>query len=212
MRAAVWILRPSVPAARVEELVAGLASRGVAAASREIPGGLALVVADAPEDLAVPPEVARTASVDTPSDAAITRRTLLDAFAAAVAVAAAGAGTGVAAAFVTGSAGRPEDVGEMEATTLSALRAQGAVRFRFGREPAIAVLSGGHVFALSLVCTHLGCLVAWRPELRRLVCPCHKAAFDLEGAVLQGPPPRPLTTFHTELRGDRVLVRRRADE
>lgn len=210
MRAVVWLLAPSVARQRAEELVAGLEERGVTAGLRDVAGGLAVVVEDAPDDLVPPPEVLRTAAVDTPSEGALTRRTFLDAFAAAVALGAAGIGTGVAAVFSTPPEGAAETVGETEATTLTELRAKGAVRFRFGREPAIAVLAGGHVFALSLVCTHLGCLVEWRPDLRRLVCPCHRAAFDLEGAVLQGPPPRPLTRYDTEVRGDRVLVRRRA--
>src|SRR5438105_15274899 len=28
-------------------------------------------------------------------------------------------------------------------------------------------------FSLSAVCTHLGCLTAWKPELGMIACPCH---------------------------------------
>jgi cytochrome b6-f complex iron-sulfur subunit len=42
-------------------------------------------------------------------------------------------------------------------------------------------------------CTHLSCAVFYDPKLGRIACPCHHAFFDAEtGAVLQGPPPRPL--------------------
>lgn len=41
------------------------------------------------------------------------------------------------------------------------------------------------VYALSLVCTHLGCTVTVLPE--RLICPCHGSSFDRNGQVLEGP-------------------------
>ena len=28
-------------------------------------------------------------------------------------------------------------------------------------------------YALSAICTHLGCLTAWKPELGIIACPCH---------------------------------------
>ncbi len=44
-------------------------------------------------------------------------------------------------------------------------------------------------------CTHLGCTVNWKEEAQAFVCPCHDAKFSKEGAVLGGPPPRPLDRF-----------------
>lgn len=41
------------------------------------------------------------------------------------------------------------------------------------------------LYALSLVCTHLGCTVTVLPE--RLICPCHGSSFDRNGQVLEGP-------------------------
>ncbi len=42
-------------------------------------------------------------------------------------------------------------------------------------------------------CTHLGCLVTYRATSATFVCPCHGGVFDVrDGAVLDGPPPRPL--------------------
>jgi cytochrome b6-f complex iron-sulfur subunit len=40
------------------------------------------------------------------------------------------------------------------------------------------------VTAVSAVCTHLGCLLAANPQTARLDCPCHGAAFALDGAPL----------------------------
>jgi menaquinol-cytochrome c reductase iron-sulfur subunit len=48
---------------------------------------------------------------------------------------------------------------------------------------------------LSSRCTHLGCQVNWRVEAQSFVCPCHDAAFDIDGNVMDGPPPRPLDTY-----------------
>jgi Rieske Fe-S protein len=45
-------------------------------------------------------------------------------------------------------------------------------------------------------CTHLGCNYSLDPEKKVFRCPCHTGFFDLKtGAVLGGPPPRPLDTL-----------------
>jgi len=36
-------------------------------------------------------------------------------------------------------------------------------------------------FSLSAVCTHLGCLTAWKPELGIIACPCHGSKFKQDG-------------------------------
>ena len=36
-------------------------------------------------------------------------------------------------------------------------------------------------FSLSAVCTHLGCLTAWKPELDMIACPCHGSKFEQSG-------------------------------
>jgi cytochrome b6-f complex iron-sulfur subunit len=46
------------------------------------------------------------------------------------------------------------------------------------------------LFALSAVCTHLGCTVARSGE--GLACPCHGSRFAADGANLTGPAARPL--------------------
>ena len=47
-------------------------------------------------------------------------------------------------------------------------------------------------FSLSAVCTHLGCLTAWKPDLGIIACPCHGSKFKPEGDKIEGPAPRPL--------------------
>jgi cytochrome b6-f complex iron-sulfur subunit len=42
------------------------------------------------------------------------------------------------------------------------------------------------------VCTHLGCITRFQPDLNIIACPCHGSKFNLSGDVLHGPAPRPL--------------------
>ena len=46
------------------------------------------------------------------------------------------------------------------------------------------------VFAISTVCTHLGCIV--KPTAEGFECPCHGSRFDVAGEVLHGPAAKPL--------------------
>jgi cytochrome b6-f complex iron-sulfur subunit len=209
MRSTVWVVDPALGRARADAIVASLEKNGVSAVVHAFADGPAVVVEDAPASLAAPDGVVRSASVELPGDAAVTRRAVLDLFAGALVAVAGAACVGSVAAFASPPPGRREDVSEIEAASFAELKSKGVVRFRFGREPCILVYSEGTVHALSLVCTHLGCLVEWNAERHQLTCPCHRAAFGLEGNVIEGPPPRPLPTFNVSLVGDRVLVRRR---
>ncbi|HXF71054.1 MAG TPA: Rieske 2Fe-2S domain-containing protein [Actinomycetota bacterium] len=75
-------------------------------------------------------------------------------------------------------------------------------------DQAIALrLWDGRLVAYSAVCTHLACAVVWRPERSELHCPCHNGAFDpATGAVLAGPPPRPLPRVVLEERPDGIYA------
>lgn len=54
------------------------------------------------------------------------------------------------------------------------------------------------VMVLSNRCTHLACNVIWKEDQQAYLCPCHDAAFDINGTVLGGPPPRPLDRYEGE--------------
>jgi cytochrome b6-f complex iron-sulfur subunit len=177
----------------------------------EFADGPAVVVDDPPAALVRPAGVIREATVELPAGERLTRRALLDRFAGALVVASAAAAAGAVVAFASPPPGRREDVSEIDAASFDELKARGSVRFRFGREPCILILHDDRVHALSLVCTHLGCLVDWSPGIGRLTCPCHRASFSLAGNVIEGPPPRPLRTFATSVVGGRVLVRRNTE-
>ena len=50
----------------------------------------------------------------------------------------------------------------------------------------------GGLHAVSVRCTHLGCLVRFNGAERSWDCPCHGSRFDVDGAVLEGPAVEPL--------------------
>lgn len=78
----------------------------------------------------------------------------------------------------------------------------GALVFRQSR---VAVMrAGAEIYALSLTCTHLGCLVNVTPT--GLVCPCHGSTFSRAGEVLSGPAARRLDRLEARLEGDHVVV------
>jgi len=58
-----------------------------------------------------------------------------------------------------------------------------------GRSVAVFRDAGG-VYAISRVCTHLGCLVKEAPD--GFLCPCHGSRFGGDGAVIKGPAPSAL--------------------
>ncbi len=61
-------------------------------------------------------------------------------------------------------------------------------------------------YALSAVCTHLGCLTAWKPELGMIACPCHGSKFQRNGTKIEGPAPKPLTWLHMWVNDDGDLM------
>jgi cytochrome b6-f complex iron-sulfur subunit len=64
----------------------------------------------------------------------------------------------------------------------------------------------GYFYALSAVCTHLGCIANWKAEEGIVACPCHGSKFDREGNVTAGPAPRPLPRFAMSLDDQGQLV------
>jgi nitrite reductase/ring-hydroxylating ferredoxin subunit len=74
--------------------------------------------------------------------------------------------------------------------------------------PALLVhLPNGEWRAYEGTCTHLSCVVYWDAASERLICPCHNAAFAAEtGAVLMGPPRRPLLPIELSVEGDAIYA------
>ena len=113
-------------------------------------------------------------------------------------------GLGAAAGLAAGAAGlsilRPsrrvplvDPGGELVAdgawvpvATLADLPTGAAVRFSTAAFDGFVVNDSGTIRALSSVCTHMGCTLAYRPDWKDLRCPCHGASFDLSGHLANG--------------------------
>ena len=83
----------------------------------------------------------------------------------------------------------------------------GFVKITEVNNPFIVRKTGADTFlALSLVCTHQGCVVGVEDN-GALRCPCHGSTFTDAGAVTQGPAERPLSSFRIEkIDADNIVV------
>ena len=98
------------------------------------------------------------------------------------------------------------------AARVSELKPNTAKTFRFGTRPGLLIqTASGQYRALSATCTHLGCTVQYRSDLREIWCACHNGMYDLNGRNISGPPPRPLEVFEVQVRGDQIFVRRKQE-
>ncbi len=73
------------------------------------------------------------------------------------------------------------------------------------------------IIAVSAICTHLGCIVHRADEVGRKVqcskpmdnnthCVCHGGVFSVTGAVLGGPPPRPLPKYEVFVKEGKIYL------
>ena len=69
---------------------------------------------------------------------------------------------------------------------------------------AVLINEDGSFKALSLVCTHLGCVV--NPVETGYACPCHGSRFDQDGNILNGPAKQPLPKLEVEVTPDGELI------
>ena len=64
----------------------------------------------------------------------------------------------------------------------------------------------GYFYALSAVCTHLGCITNWKEEEDIIACPCHGSKFSKDGNKIAGPAPRSLPRYSIALDDQGQLV------
>ncbi len=79
----------------------------------------------------------------------------------------------------------------------------GAAYIPTGRSVALFRDPDG-VYAISLICTHLGCIVKTNQD--GFECPCHGSRFYSDGKVSKGPAPQPLPWYKVSLQAGRFMV------
>lgn len=96
-----------------------------------------------------------------------------------------------------------------DAGPLTALPERQAVHFRAGAVSAVLFREGDSVRALSAICTHLPCELAWNGAGSTLDCPCHNRSFDIHGRSVGDAydyPLPPLPTVSVQVVDGRVKV------
>jgi cytochrome b6-f complex iron-sulfur subunit len=82
---------------------------------------------------------------------------------------------------------------------------------KFGTKPVIVLRKpNGDFSAFYAKCSHLDCIVQYRPDMQRIWCACHNGQYDLNGLNVAGPPPRPLSPLEVRVAGEEVYVTRKA--
>lgn len=89
--------------------------------------------------------------------------------------------------------GRPEDIAPGTVLVLS-------------RQRVYVIRTAAGFYALSAVCTHLGCVTRYDASRRGIFCPCHGSRYSLDGAVTDGPAPRPLARYELSLERGVLVV------
>ncbi|MBK5290275.1 MAG: Rieske 2Fe-2S domain-containing protein [Acidobacteriia bacterium] len=102
-------------------------------------------------------------------------------------------------------------VNEVPAGKVQDLKPNSGKIVKFGSRPALLIRVGQTEFrAFSAICTHLNCTVQFQETTHQIWCACHNGFYDINGKVVSGPPPRPLEEYDVRLRGDDVVISKRA--
>ena len=64
----------------------------------------------------------------------------------------------------------------------------------------------GGIYAISAVCTHLGCLTRWNEHNGVITCPCHGTKFSKTGSVIEGPTSKTLARFSICLNENNEII------
>jgi ubiquinol-cytochrome c reductase iron-sulfur subunit len=62
------------------------------------------------------------------------------------------------------------------------------------------------------LCTHLGCIPAYRPEEMDFLCACHGGVYDTAANVVKAPPPRGLDIPPFKLDGTKIILGEKGPE
>lgn len=113
--------------------------------------------------------------------------------------------------FVNPPAVPEASVNEVNAGKVAELKPNSAKMVKFGARPALLIrVNETEWRAFSAICTHLNCTVQFHEAKHQIWCACHNGLYDLNGQVVSGPPPKPLEEFAVHIRGEEIVIARRA--
>ena len=74
-------------------------------------------------------------------------------------------------------------------------------------EAARDILIGGSHFVVTIgLCTHLGCIPAYRDSKKDFLCACHGGEFNASGVQTKSPPPSPLVIPPFKIMGNVIVL------
>lgn len=69
------------------------------------------------------------------------------------------------------------------------------------------VMVGDEGFLINIgICTHLGCIPAYRSQSEDFLCPCHGGMYDHSGDVIKDPPPRGFDIPPFKIDGNKLVL------
>lgn len=104
--------------------------------------------------------------------------------------------------------GAPNDyqIGTPKLVDFSIMRKDGWLEQSVSKSLYVIRTSDAQFTVYNPRCTHLGCMISWRPDDKTFICPCHGGVFALTGEVRGGPPPRALDQLEWKLDGGKLMV------
>ncbi len=102
--------------------------------------------------------------------------------------------------------GRGGDASGPVTLSLDELPVGSGKKIRYLGNPYYVVRDVNVFSVVSAVCTHLGCIVNWDEQIKKFICPCHTAVFDIHGNVVSGPPPKPLAAGPFKVVENRIII------
>lgn len=102
-------------------------------------------------------------------------------------------------------------VNEVTAGRIQDLKPNSGKIIKFGSRPVLLIrVNETEWRAFSAICTHLNCTVQYQEQNHQIWCACHNGLYDLNGNVVSGPPPKALEELVARVRGEEVVIARRA--
>jgi ubiquinol-cytochrome c reductase iron-sulfur subunit len=81
-----------------------------------------------------------------------------------------------------------------------------------GENERDVIVNGARYHVSIGLCTHLGCIPAYKAKESKFLCACHGGQFDVNGEVLKAPPPKPLLIPPFKVDGTKLVLGEEGEE